>query len=97
MNPKALLDKIATVKEDSVYVFPPQLGVRVGETDALAARLLTWLQAELPEGTVAEFDDVLTTALWWNTYLTSLEELPEPDAPEPARPEWLPTIVKAED
>lgn len=98
MTPNQLLDKLATATPDSAYVFPPRLGVRVGEADALAARMLQWVLAQLPDdATHAQIEEVLVAALWWNTYLTSLVELDEPEAAGPARPEWMPTILKAED
>lgn len=52
---------------------PGPVTLKVNVQDALAARLLLWLEQEMsPDATQGDLDDVLDAAKWWATFNRSL-------------------------
>ena len=76
MTPNEFYEKLQSAKEsDIVTLSPGPLKIRVGQSDAMAAKLILWLQDEMPEdATISDLFDVLAAATWWATFWSSLEK-----------------------
>lgn len=74
MTPNEFYESLQTVTESSETTLSPgPLIIRVGVRDAMAAKLLLWLQEQMPDdATVGDLFDVLDAAEWWATFWTSL-------------------------
>ena len=46
----------------------PPLQIKFGEADIMAAKLLLWLQEEMPDATTGDFEDILDAAKWWRVH-----------------------------
>ena len=52
---------------------PGPVTLKVNAQDALAARLLLWLEQEMPpDATQGDLDDVLDAAKWWATFWAAM-------------------------
>jgi hypothetical protein len=74
MTPNEFYEKLQTVTEPSEMTLSPgPLVIKVNEHDAMASRLILWLQEQMPdEATVKDLFDVLDAAHWWASFWTSL-------------------------
>lgn len=75
MKPSEFYDRLQHVAVSStISLAPGPLVIKVGVADAMAARLLLWLEREMPEdATVGDMFDVLDAAHWWATFWSSLK------------------------
>jgi hypothetical protein len=76
MTPNEFYEKLQSAREsDIVTLSPGPFNIRVGQSDAMAAKLILWLQDEMPENaTIGDLFDVLAAATWWATFWSSLEK-----------------------
>jgi hypothetical protein len=76
MTPKSILNKVASAVGPNVLTLGPgPIRLRVSDNDTLAARLLLWLETQMPaSATQGDLDDVLACAQWWSMFLASLED-----------------------
>ena len=52
---------------------PGPVTLKVNAQDTLAARLLLWLEQEMPpDATQGDLDDVLDAAKWWATFWAAM-------------------------
>lgn len=59
-------------QSDPRIVPVPSLPIKIGPQDIIAARLLLWLERQMPEdATQGDLDDVLDAAKWWTTFFGS--------------------------
>jgi len=74
MTPNEFYESLQIVTESSeITLSPGPLAIKVGEHDAMAAKLLLWLQEQMPDDAiVGDLFDVLDAAHWWVTFWTSL-------------------------
>lgn len=53
--------------------FTPPIDIQVGPHDALAAKLLLWLQEQMADNaTEGDLEDVLDAAKWWTVLFASM-------------------------
>lgn len=74
-KPCEFYDRLQLVTESSILSLSPgPWVVRVDVADAMAARLLLWLEEEMPEdATIEDMFDVLDAAHFWATFWSSLK------------------------
>lgn len=74
MKPNEFYRHLAEVTESTKMTLAPgPLEVNVNRHDAMAARLILWLQEQMPEdATTGDLFDVLDAAHWWATFWSSL-------------------------
>lgn len=67
ITPKAFFEDLS---QSTPRIVPaPQVPIKIGVADIMAARLLLWLGDQLPEdATVGDFEDVLDAAKWWHVF-----------------------------
>ncbi len=68
------------VKEPSVWTLSGEISLSVNEIDAKAIKLLKLMMENYPNITQGEMDDILHSAVWWNTFFGSFAKRPEPNA-----------------
>lgn len=75
MNVKEFYERLSQVDSPRMLrLAPGPLSLRVGEADALAAKLLLWLEGQMPDdATFGDLDDVLDAAKWWTTFWVTRE------------------------
>ncbi len=75
-TPNEIYEQLRAVTESSTLTLSPgPLTIKVDSADAMAARLLQWMDEEMPEGTTfGDVFDVLDAAHWWATFWSSLVE-----------------------
>ncbi|MCB0054986.1 MAG: hypothetical protein KDE24_36155 [Caldilinea sp.] len=75
MTPREFYEFLAKRETTGVIGFgEAAVSLRVGPQDAMAARLLLWLEETMPEdATQGDLDKVLDAAKWWSTFWASLE------------------------
>lgn len=60
--------KLASL-ESPAYMPAPQVPLKLGEQDIMAAKLLLWLQEQLPDNaTLGDLEDVLDAAKFWSVF-----------------------------
>jgi hypothetical protein len=74
MTPNDFYRSLQSVTETSeVTLSPGPLTIQVNKQDAMAGKLLLWLQEQVPDDfTAGDLLDVLDAAKWWATFWTSL-------------------------
>jgi len=71
-------EQIQSIGEPTVIdLLPGPLQFRVNWQDAMAARLLLWLEEQILDMTDGDLTDVLSAAQWWHTFWTSLHFKPD--------------------
>jgi hypothetical protein len=74
MNRRDFYRRLAQAKELSVATIETPFPLVISEHDGTAARLLLWLVDQMPPGaTEQDLEDVLSAAVWWNTFLASMQ------------------------
>ena len=75
MTPREFYQWLAEREATGVIGFgEAAISLRAGPQDVMAARLLLWLESEMPENaTQGDLDNVLDAAKWWSTFWASLE------------------------
>ena len=71
---KRLVGRLKEIEagKTTLTLSPGPFSLRVGKSDVQAAKLLLWLQEEMPDDvTFGEFEDVLIAAIWWVHFLAS--------------------------
>lgn len=75
MTPREFYQSLAQsdLAQSEPHIVPvPSLPIKIGPQDIIAARLLLWLEKQMPEdATQGDLDDVLDAAKWWNTFFDS--------------------------
>ena len=71
MNRGEILTQIAQIVENDVLTIRPgPHRAAVSWHDGIAARLLLWLQEEMPDdATVSDLESVLISAMYWDVFL----------------------------
>jgi len=79
MTPRDFYKHIQSIDQSTIITLSPgPFQIRVGQHDAMAAKLLLWLEDQMPEdATVADLIKVLDAAQWWNTFWSSLVRQPK--------------------
>lgn len=61
--------------QNTTTLSPGPLKIGVSQSDAMAARLILWLEQVMPdEATIGDLLDVLAAATWWVTFWSSLDK-----------------------
>lgn len=71
MTSKLYLENLS--KQTLGEISLPDLPISVGKSDIMAAKLLLWLDEQMPNAIQIELDEVLNSAKWWSTYWASVD------------------------
>jgi len=73
MTPHEFYEQLAKVTEQmNITLSPGPFKVNVNSHDAMAAKLILWLEEQMPEdATTGDLFDVLDAAHWWATFWLS--------------------------
>jgi len=64
MTPKEFY-QLLSESEPKIMKVPP-VPIKIGESDILAAKMLLWLNEQMPENaTQGDYENVLDSAKWW--------------------------------
>lgn len=76
MTPNQFFAKLSeTTKSQS---FEMKVELQINTHDAMAARLLIWLQEQMPDATTGDLEDVLDAAKWWSVLFASMHTAAQP-------------------
>lgn len=74
MTPREFYEELTHAQQGDAVRLDIDARLKVGAADAMAARLLLWLEEAMPEdATQGDLDNVLDAAKWWSTFWASLK------------------------
>jgi hypothetical protein len=79
MSPQEMMSKFKNVRGDSEIRFgleTPELSLKVGLSDKVAADLLAWMSEQYPRLSREETLDILRSAEWWVIFFGSVKNTP---------------------
>jgi len=79
MTPHEFYKHLQSINQSTTITLSPgPFAIKVGKYAALAAKLLLYLEDQLPEdATIGDLIQVLDAAQWWNTFWSSLVRQPQ--------------------
>lgn len=77
MTPHDFYEHIQSIDQPQVTLSPGPFIIKVSQHDAMAAKILLWLEDQMPEdATIHDLTKVLDAAQWWSTFWSSLVRQP---------------------
>jgi hypothetical protein len=79
MTPHDFYNHIQTIDQSTIITLSPgPFAIKVNQHDAMAAKLLLWLEDQMPEdATIHDLTETLNAAQWWSTFWSSLVRQPK--------------------
>lgn len=78
MTPHDFYEQIQSIDQFTIITLSPgPFQITINQHDAMAAKLLLWLEDQMPEdATIHDLTKVIDAAQWWSTFWSSLVRQP---------------------